>query len=93
MDKPDKQGENQCDKPSAIEMNPDSEQVDPGKYFAYTREAMHTTCFIIAKVNDAVIKVRKKARSMALRHLPRALRVDVHWFSRCARTHDCECYV
>jgi hypothetical protein len=33
----------------------------------------------VAEDNEAVIKIIKKARSMALRHLPRAHRIDLHW--------------
>ena len=39
----------------------------------------HTTVVIIAEDNEAVIKIIAKARSMALRHLPRTHRIDVHW--------------
>ena len=40
---------------------------------------------IIAEVNEAVIKIVKKARSMALRHLPRTHRIDAQWlFEVCA---------
>ena len=60
-------------------MNPYSARFDPGKYFAYTRKRAHTTCLIIAEDNEAVIKIIAKARSMALRHLPRTHRIDVHW--------------
>ena len=38
-----------------------------------------TAVFIIAEDNEAVIKIIAKARSMALRHLPRTHRIDVHW--------------
>jgi hypothetical protein len=34
---------------------------------------------IISEDNEAVIKIVKNARSMALRHLPRTHRIDVHW--------------
>ena len=78
-DKPDDPGETQCATPNAIEMNPYSARFDPGKYFAYTRKRAHTTCLIIAEDNEAVIKIIAKARSMALRHLPRTHRIDVHW--------------
>ena len=60
-------------------MNPYSELFNPGKYFAYTRRPEQTTCLVIAEDNEAVIKIIKKARSMALRHLPRTHRIDVHW--------------
>ena len=40
---------------------------------------MQKTCLIIAEDNEAVIKLVKKARSMALRHLPRTHRIDLHW--------------
>ena len=65
--------------PKAVEFNPYSEQFNPGKYFAYTRKSNHKTCLIIAEDNEAVIKIIKKARSVALRHLPRTHRIDVHW--------------
>ena len=53
-------------------MNPYSELFNPGKYFAYTRRPEQTTCLVIAEDNEAVIKIIKKARSMALRHLSAA---------------------
>jgi hypothetical protein len=74
-----KVAETQRAKPTALELNPYSELFDPGKYFAYTRKAAQTTVLIIAEDNEAVIKIIKKARSMALRHLPRTHRIDVHW--------------
>jgi len=71
--------------PKSIETDPYSEQFDPGKYFAYTRKPRQTTVLIIAEDNEAVIKIVKKARSMALRHLPRTHRIDVQWlFEVCA---------
>ena len=66
-------------RPKECEMNPYSELFNPGKYFAYTRRPEQTTCLVIAEDNEAVIKIIKKARSMALRHLPRTHRIDVHW--------------
>jgi hypothetical protein len=65
--------------PKAVELNPYSEQFNPGEYFAPTRKSNHKTCLIIAEDNEAVIKIIKKARSVALRHLPRIHRIDVHW--------------
>jgi hypothetical protein len=65
--------------PKAVEYNPYSEHFNPGKYFAYTRKSNHKTCLIIAEDNEAVIKIIKKARSIALRHLPRTHRIDIHW--------------
>ena len=66
-------------------MNPYSENFNPGKYFAYTRKPGHTTVLVIAEDNEAVIKIITKARSMALRHLPRTHRIDVQWlFEVCA---------
>ena len=83
-DKPDT-AETQVAKPSALELNPYSESFNPGKYFAYTRKKGHTTVLVIAEDNEAVIKIIKKARSMALRHLPRTHRIDVQWlFEVCA---------
>jgi hypothetical protein len=82
---PNKDAETQTAKPSAVELNPYSEQFNPGKYFAYTRKPKSTTCLIIAEDNEAVIKIIAKARSMALRHLPRTHRIDVNWlFEVCA---------
>jgi hypothetical protein len=60
-------------------MNPYSENFNPGKYFAYTRKPSQTTVLIVAEDNEAVITIVKKARSMALRHLPRTHRIDVQW--------------
>ena len=77
--------ETQGAKPTALEMNPYSENFNPGKYFACTRKVGHTTVLIIAEDNEAVIKIIEEARSMALRHLPRTHRIDVHWlFEVCA---------
>ena len=80
--------------PSALEMNPYSTNFNPGKYFAYTRtSAKRVTDLRIAEDNEAVIKITKKARSMALRHLPRTHRIDVHWlFEVCADAHVCMRY-
>ena len=72
-------------KPSAIELDPYSEGFNHGRYFAYTRKSRHTTVLIIAEDNEAAIKIVQKARSMALRHLPRTHRIDVQWlFEVCA---------
>jgi len=66
--------------PGSIELNPYSEKFDPAKYFAYTRPRSATiTDLIIAEDNQAVIKIIQKARSMALRHLPRTHRIDLQW--------------
>jgi hypothetical protein len=65
--------------PNALELNPYSERFDPGKYFAYTQKAAQTTVLIVAEDNEAVIKIIAKGRSMALRHLPRTHRIDIHW--------------
>jgi hypothetical protein len=66
--------------PGSIELNPYPEKFDPAKYFAYTRPRSATiTDLIIAEDNQAVIKIIQKARSMALRHLPRAHRIDLQW--------------
>jgi hypothetical protein len=78
-DRPDEKVETPCATPNAIDMDPYSSQFNPGKYFAYTRKKSHTTVLIIAEDNEAVIKIIAKARSMALRHLPRTHRIDVHW--------------
>ena len=37
------------------------------------------THLIVAEDNEAVIKIIKKCRSVALRHLPRTHRIDVTW--------------
>ena len=67
-------------KPNTMELNPYSERFDPAKYFAYTRPRTATvTDLIIAEDNQAVIKIIQKARSMALRHLPRTHRIDLQW--------------
>ena len=66
--------------PNNLELNPYSPALTPGKYFAYTRKsATKITNLIVAEDNEAVIKIIKKARSMALRHLPWTHRIDVHW--------------
>ena len=44
--------------------------------------------------NEAVIKIVKKARSMALRHLPRTHTIDVRWlFEVCSHPRVRLCYV
>ena len=49
---------------------------------------------LIAEDNEAVIKIIKKARSMALRHLPRTHRIDVQWlFEVCSHPRVCMLYV
>ena len=78
-DRPDDKVETLCATPNAIDLDPYSSRFDPGKYFAYTWKKSHTTVLIIAEDNEAVIKIIAKARSMALRHLPRTHRIDVHW--------------
>ena len=71
--------------PKACELNPYSELFDPAKHFAYTRRPQQNTRLIIAEDNEAVIKLVKKARSMALHHLPRTHRIDLNWlFEVCA---------
>ena len=80
--------------PSALELNPYAEHFNPGKYFAYTRKKESTTVLVIAEDNEAVIKIIKKARSMALRHLPRTHRIDVQWLSEvCSHPRVCMLYV
>ncbi len=74
-----KVAETQRAKPTALELNPFSEQFGPGKYFAYIREAAKTIVLVIAEDNEAVVKITIKARSVALRHLPRTHRIDVQW--------------
>ena len=67
-------------KPNSMEFNLYSEKFEPAKYFAYTRPRFTTvTDLIIAEDNQAVIKIVQKARSMALRHLPRTHRIDLQW--------------
>ena len=81
-------------KPSALELNAYSVDFNPGKYFAYTQKTTHTTVLVIAEDNEAVIKIIKKARSMALRHLPRTHRIDLHWlFEVCSNPRICMLYV
>ena len=47
-----------------------------------------STDLIVAEDNEAVIKLVKKARSLALRHLPRTHRIDLHWlFEVCTDPH------
>jgi hypothetical protein len=65
--------------PKSIEADPYPAQFDPGKYFAYTMKPRQTTVLLVAEDNEVVIKIVKKARSMALRHLPRTHRIDVQW--------------
>ena len=67
--------------PNALELNPYSSQFEPSKYFAYISDRKSSTVMhlIIAEDNEAVIKIIKKARAMALRHLPWTHRVDLHW--------------
>ena len=80
--------------PKDLEMNPYSERFNPAKYFAYCRRPQQTTCLIIAEDNEAVIKLVKKARSMALRHLPRTHRIDLQWlFEVCSHPRVCMKYV
>ncbi len=49
------------------------------KFFNYNRPKTTVTDLIIAEDNEADIKIIKKARSMALRHLPRTHRIDLNW--------------
>ena len=76
-------------------MNPYSIRFDPAKYFASTRKRGPTvTELIIAEDNQAVIKIVQKARSTALRHLPRTHRIDLQWlFEVCSNPHVCMRYV
>ena len=76
---PVKKAETRHAPPKSCELNPYSQNFDPAKYFAYTRRPEQKTVLIIAEDNEAVIKLVKKARSMALRHLPRTHRIDLHW--------------
>ena len=81
-------------KPSALELDAYSGHFNPVKYFAYTQKTTHTTVLVIAEDNEAVIKIIKKARSMALRHLPRTHRIDLHWlFQVCSNPRICMLYV
>ena len=80
--------------PKDLEMNPYSERFNPAKYFAYCRRPQQTTRLIIAEDNEAVIKLVAKARSMALRHLPRTHRIDLQWlFEVCSHPRVCMKYV
>ena len=65
--------------PNSIDLNPYSAKFDPVKFFNYNRPKTTVTDLIIAEDNEAVIKIIKKARSMALRHLPRTHRIDLNW--------------
>lgn len=58
---------------------------NPRRYHAYTRPQNHKTEFIVAEDNEAVIKIIRKCRSTALRHLSRTHRIDVNWLSRSVR--------
>jgi hypothetical protein len=83
-----------CGQPNSLELNPYSANSQPGKYFAYTRRKDTVTDLIIAEDNEAVIKIVKKARSLALRHLPRTHRIDVRWlYEVCADPHVKMLYV
>ena len=80
--------------PKQCELNAYSESFDPAKYFAYTKRPEQKTVLIIAGDNEAVIKLVKKARSMALRHLPRTHRIDLHWlFGVCSHPRVTMWYV
>ncbi len=75
-------------RPAALDVNPHAEEFDAGKYFAYTQADKLCTDLIVVEDNEAVIKLVRKARSMALRHLPRTHRIDLHWlFEVCADPH------
>ena len=52
---------------------------NPRLYHTYTRPQHMITDLIIAEDNEAVIKIIRKCRSIALRHLPRTHRIDVNW--------------
>ena len=54
---------------------------NPRKYFNMTRPAASgsQTHLVIAEDNEAVIKIIRKCRSIALRHLPRTHKIDVTW--------------
>ena len=72
--------------PTAMEFNTHSDRFNTAKYFVYTRRPEQRTCLTIAEDNGAGIKLVKKARSMALRHLPRTHRIDLHWlFEVCSQ--------
>ena len=67
---------------------------NPRRYHAYTRPQHHVTDLVIAEDNEAVIKIIKKCRSIALRHLPRTHRIDVNWlFEVCNNPEICVRYV
>ena len=73
--------------PNTLEMNPYFERFDPATYFAYCRRPKQTTCLIVAEDNEAVIRLVKKARSKALRHLPRTHRIDINWLFEVCSHH------
>ena len=77
-------------------LNVDGHDIDfnPRRYHAYTRPKHHLTDLIICEDNEAVIKIIKKCRSLALRHLPRTHRIDVNWlFEVCQAPEICLRYV
>ena len=66
---------------------------NPRRYHAYTRPRHHVTDLIVAEDNEAVIKIIKKCRSTALRHLPRTHSIDVTWlFEVCGAPEICVRY-
>ena len=77
-------------------LNIDGHDIDfnPRRYHAYTRPQHHLTDLIVLEDNEAVIKIIKKCRSLALRHLPRTHRIDVNWlFEVCQAPEICLRYV
>ena len=54
---------------------------NPRKYFFLTRPALsgRQTHLVIAEDNEAVMKIIKKCRSVALRHLPMTHKIYVTW--------------
>ena len=62
-----------------LRLNPDDPRFNPLYYYNETKKLFPRVNLIIAEDNEAVIKIIAKARSTALRHLPRTHRIDVEW--------------
>ena len=78
------------------QLNTDGHDIDfnPRRYHTITRPQHHVTDLIVLEDNEAVIKIIKKCRSVALRHLPRTHRIDVNWlFEVCNAPEICLRYV
>ena len=62
-----------------LRLNPEDPRFNPLYYYNETKKLFPRVNLIIAEDNEAVIKIIAKARSTALRHLPRTHRIDVEW--------------